>query len=246
MTLEFIPIVARTSGFVVLMPWWQSPSQKLLLFSLAGLIALAISDSFSVAPTVSDLAAIFVRIPTEFVFGILLALPAVVYVSAAELLGELYDFARGQSLVAAFDPTLNQSSSSTAQLFRHVCALSLLTAPGIAALISSLTESLTHLPDASTLISHTELLGEWSLRFICLWLQAITRIALPVSLLFVSIDISLGLLAKILPNLNVANEGFFLKSAFGLLILIQAVQFDFSHGAIELLDLAAAWEVCGG
>ena len=221
------------------MPWWQSPGQKILLLSFSGLLAASMSDGVALDYSM------MIRLPAEFLLGLILALPALMVVVVAEMLGELYDFARGQTLAAAYDPTLAQSISSSAQLFRQVAALCLLTAPGLGLTLGSYFHSLDYLPNANLLFSESETVGAWAIRYICLWLAVAAQTALPVTLIFLSIDLALGFIARILPSLSVSTEGFVLKSALGLVLLLCAGSFDLSKNALEVLAVSWPWEVYG-
>lgn len=239
MNVDFVPATVRAAGFLALVPWWQSPAQKFLLLTLAGFLAISaggagIFDNLRIS-----------QWPAEFLLGAAVALPALLFVNAAELLGELYDFARGQTLAAAYDPTLAQAISSSAQLFRKLACLSLLTAPGLALTLGSYFHSLEHVSNASVVMLRSDALGVWAIRYICLWLGVVAQLAVALTLVFLSIDLSLGFIARVLPSLSVSTEGFVLKSGVGMLLLLNAASFDLSQAALKVLSVAWPWEVYG-
>ena len=239
MSIEFVPATVRAAGFLALMPWWQSPGQKVLLLSLSGLLAVSVSDRASLDYQM------LTRLPAEFLLGLILILPALMIVNVAELLGELYDFARGQTLASAYDPTLGQSISSSAQLFRQIATIFLLTAPGLGITLGSYFHSLDYLPKADLLLAQSAAVGEWAIRYICLWLSLLARTALPLTFVFLSVDLALGFIARVLPSLSVATEGFVLKSALGLVLLLNAASFDLSHNLLEVMAVSWPWEAYG-
>lgn len=139
-TIPFVAVSCRSFGCVLSLPFGDALSPFSRLFLSLGL-ALLIVPAFHVSPDVGVVGCLL-----EFVIGFLIGAPLRVVVDASEMVGELLDTARGQTISAVNDP-LNGQGGSDAAIVAKVGATALaLWGGGLDLVIVGLADSLNALP----------------------------------------------------------------------------------------------------
>jgi len=133
-------VSARVFGVLVCLPFGDALQTLPRLFlALCFGVALSSDIELLVAPT-------WHTPLSEFVVGLLLATPVRIFAEAAEMLGELVDTARGQTIGSVVDPLNGQQVSDMATLLRLGATVLVIQVGGFDRLLEAVRSSYSHLP----------------------------------------------------------------------------------------------------
>lgn len=155
----------------------------------------------------------------EFVLGSIIALPAALVVSGAGMLGELFDAGRGQSIGSFYDPLIETQDSLSAALHRNLVWTVLLVGGFGEDLAAQMVRSADLFPLGLTDTVSLAHLTRGLVVFLNTGLMRVFTMFLPIAFLYLAIDVALGFIGKIVPNVINSNEAFVLKSAAGMALL---------------------------
>jgi flagellar biosynthesis protein FliR len=191
-----------------------------LRIGLTVLLAILIAPFVHVpgALAASHLAVILIR---EVAIGLALAFAIRVLVVAAEFAGHFMGYQIGLSLGSLIDPQTGVRNSTLALLYANVAVVVCLSTNAHHALLRALADSYSALPiglggiDGTLAASIARLLG--------LVFVLGVRIAAPVIIVMLLVEVALALLARVAPALNVMTAGAPVRLAIGLLIVAATV-----------------------
>jgi flagellar biosynthetic protein FliR len=172
-------------------------------------------------PAVVSASTLVAVLSREVAIGLALALGIRVLVFGAELAGHLSGYQLGLSMGALIDPQTGVRNTLLAVLYANVAILVMFATNAHHALIRALADSYAALPvgaggvDASMVAGIAELLG---LVFIIG-----VRIAAPVIVVLLIVELALGIVARVAPALNVMMSGAPLRLLVGLLVVAATV-----------------------
>ncbi len=227
------PVFLRTLGMFALIPLELGFQGTLFKISLAAVFALAFSYDLHIATVVSPSSLAF-----EFFLGMTLSLPFALVISAAKVLGDLFDTARGQSIADMLDPLHGASSSYTGILLQSFSFATLLSVGALDSIVRSLALSLKTLPlslQAADFTANALAL----INFVAASMNAAFFAFLPFALVFFAIEFTCAYLSKLLPRVSLQAESFLLKSWAGIVCLMSLTRFDLTP---ILLRLATPFE----
>lgn len=155
---------------------------------------------------------------TEFVVGFILAAPLRIFVEAAEMLGELLDTARGQTIGSVMDPLNGQQVSDMASLLRVGATVLVINLDGFDRAVDAVRSSYAAIP-ASVFFANNETLlhsiANNGLNLVtsacslsCVWLLA-----------YLLSDISAAMLARVTQGLSFTNSSSIVKMVLTFLLL---------------------------
>jgi flagellar biosynthetic protein FliR len=177
----------------------------------------------------------------EAAIGLALALAIRALVFGAELAGHLTGYQLGLSTGSLIDPQTGVRNTIFALLYANLTIIVMFATNAHHALIRALVESYAALPiglgglDASLAASVADLLG--------LVFVLGVRIAAPVVVVLLIVELALGVVARVAPALNVMMSGAPLRLAVGLLVAaatVTALPAIVTRYVPEVLALAAA------
>ncbi|WP_088041212.1 flagellar biosynthetic protein FliR [Bacillus sp. EAC] len=158
----------------------------------------------------------------EAIIGLALGLIAFIVMSGIQIAGGLIDFQVGFSIASIFDPQTGMQNPITAQLLNTITILFLLSVNAHHLLLQGIINSYKIIPVNSTgiPIGHEQFVLEIVKIFISMFVIAF-QMALPIIASLFLVDIALGILTRIVPQLNIFVVGLPLKIiiAFGLLLI---------------------------
>jgi len=160
----------------------------------------------------------------ETLVGATLGFVVAVVFHAAEAAGRLADFARGAGLVEALAPRADESSSPLGTLYLQLCLVLFISLGGHRLFITALGASYQSLP----LLGFPTEAGLRGLALFCcrvtadLVLIAVTLAAPVLAALFLA-DLTLGLINRFVPQVNVYFLAMPAKAALGIAVLVLAV-----------------------
>ena len=159
---------------------------------------------------------------SELMIGVLLGLVVQVVFEVAQLAGEVASFQLGLGMESVFDPTTNASSTVLAS-FHQMVVLYLFLQFGVHRwMLRALASSFQQLPLGASLVSLT---AQQLLAFAGnLWIWGL-QLVLPILMVTLLIDVTLGFFAKAAPQLPVIFIGIPVKALCGYTVLIAAIHF---------------------
>jgi len=216
----FLLILVRISAFVFVAPFFSVkgiPRRYKVGFSL--FLAMVM---FDVAPraalsysTVYGYAFIVLR---ELATGIILGFSSLICMQIGAFAGQIIDMMTGLSMVSILDPSTNMNVTITGALYQQLLMIMLIISGMYRYLIKALADSFTLIPVNGAMFQMHFLL-QAMLEFMKDYMVIGFRITLPVFIVSFTMNIVLGILAKVSPQLNMFAVGMQLKILVGLGIL---------------------------
>ena len=157
----------------------------------------------------------------ELVIGVSIGLAIQIVVSAAELAGYLAGFQAGFSMAAVIDPQRGVRNSMIASLYGLLTLFVFFAADGHHAVLVALVDSYTALPIGGGAVDQSlvsSVAGALGLVFVFG-----VRLAVPVVLALLIVELGLGLIARTAPAMNLMVIGFPVRAMAGLVALALAI-----------------------
>lgn len=187
-------------------------------------IVLAFAVAQGVAPPVapvSSMGMLVVGMIGEIAFGLAIGMILSFFFVAAQWSGQIVGQQMGLNLSEVFDPQFGSQGSVVGTLYYMLTLVVFLSINGHRAMIIGLRDSFTSVPLLSVGISRNMLDV-----FISLF-QGATELALrmasPVLLTMVVVDIALGFVGKTMPQLNIMSAGLSIRVVLGMLVLMLGI-----------------------
>lgn len=155
----------------------------------------------------------------EVVVGVLIGLSAQLCTSIVLFAGRIMDMEIGLSMANILDPLTNEQSTMTGAILQYGTTLILYTTGLHRYLLKALMETFTLIP-VNGININTDRLLENLINFLGNYIVIGFRICLPVFASMTIMNIVLGLLAKLAPQMNMFTVGIQLKLLLGLSVLV--------------------------
>jgi flagellar biosynthetic protein FliR len=215
----FILVLARVSPLFLLAPIFSSRMLPLRARAIA-----AVAISFGLAPLALhgqkipfDGMMLAGLIGKELLVGLAYAFALAAVFAAISVAGSFLDTALGFSFGSLIDPITGNQSQIISQLYAMVGVLIFIAIDGDHWMVEGLARSYQLVP-VTKFPSIGALVGGADHAFISIFASAI-QLAAPVLLAALLTDCAMGLVARVMPQLNVFAVGFPAKIAVGLLIM---------------------------
>jgi flagellar biosynthetic protein FliR len=183
---------------------------------LTVLLALLLASAVRV-PVALPASGLTVVVAREIAVGLSLAFSVRVIVFAAEFAGHLTGYQVGLSLGSLIDPQSGVSNNILALLYGNLAAVICLATNAHHALLRALAESYTWVPIGLGSLGPT--VTESVARMLGLTFVLGTRIAAPMIVVMLLVELALGLVARVAPSLNVMIAGAPVRVVVGLLVV---------------------------
>lgn len=224
--LVYAALAVRSFGFIVSLPLGEALS-TFPRFLIAVGMGAALYPVATVSAQVGPLSLI-----VEFVIGFVLGAPLRFVVDVSEMVGELIDTSRGQTISAVLDPLHGQGNSDLAVLAKNAAVVCALTAGALEISLGGLARSVSVMPigalihDATfvqgLLKSATFLLVE-GMRICAVWVGA-----------FLLIDIGCAIASRLISGLSFCQTGGVLKMVVTFILIMVFMR---EGGRLSLRDL---------
>lgn len=192
-------------------------------------IALALCVAVGMLPTIQAAGALAPATPLtlalalaiEILVGLVLAFTAVALFATVQFAGEMIGVQMGLALANVIDPTSDQQISTLSQVFNLVAVLVFLTVDGPGELLRAFSESFVawppgaFMPDSQSMLLAVQQVGT-------LFSMAL-RIALPVITTLMLVSLTLGIVGRTVPQLNILVLGFPIKILVGIFVISVSV-----------------------
>lgn len=218
--LLFMFVLARVIGCFILMPFFseRSISQmiKLLFAVWLSIVIFYIMPKTILIP--EHYLEVIIAFVNEFLIGLFIGFIARIIFYGIQLSGSLMDMQMGLSVAAAFDPATGSQETIISRLLYITSIAVFLMIDGHHLLISGLYESYKTIPLFSEIsyplgLEQVGYLGS-QMFFIAL------SLSMPIIIIIFMLDFSLGLLARLAPQVNVFFLGFQMKPMLGAFLFV--------------------------
>jgi type III secretion protein T len=183
----------------------------------------------------------------EAMIGTLLGLGFGIFIWAIQSVGDLIDFQTGSGNASFFDPIGGHENGPTGEFLGWLVITLFVAAGGLLALIGVIVDSYRLWPVASFFPDVGKVLEEFAIRqgdTLFLW---IVKLASPVILVLLVVELGIGLISRVAPQLNVFVFSQPIKSLLAHLMMLLFLFFVYeslqeflrpSNGVLEFLRLA--------
>lgn len=154
----------------------------------------------------------------EFIVGLIMGYISYAIFSACFLAGQLIDMQIGLGMISVLDPQSNLQIPITGNFYYLIAALVFLIINGHHVLISALVESYYIVPIGKAVIT-SALLKQLIYVFTEMFVIAI-KLSIPIVGTMFIVDLTLGIISKTMPQLNIFVVGVPLKIVLGLIIIV--------------------------
>ncbi len=227
LTLEaFLLVVVRTGCFVATAPLFSHRSINARLRVLIGVcISLAIFSSMSIGlPVYDSVLGYTFLVLKEAVVGLSLGFVARLVMSTLVLAGEFIDREIGFTMSSAFDPNTGAMVTITAELYDKLIYLVIVITGMHHYILRAIAETFELIPVGSVSLNLPAVYVS-VVSFIVQYFTIGFRIAMPIFLAAVMLNVILGILTKSSPQMNMFAIGMQLKVIVGMLTLTITIMF---------------------
>jgi len=212
--------VAAMMVYAPLLGSGQIPKRVKALIACVLAFAVARGVAPPVVP-VSSLALLSVGIGGEIIFGLAIGLILSFTFIAGQWAGQIVGQQMGLNLSETFDPQFGGQGSIIGNLYFMLTLVVFLTVDGHRAMLMGMRQSFDTLPLLSVGISKSLLDVFISLFEIAT--QLALRLAAPVLVTLLVVDLALGFVGKTMPQLNIMSAGLSIRAIVGLFVVIVGI-----------------------
>lgn len=222
----YLMIVARIAGTLSLAPIFGHkgvPVRVRLFLSLG--VAMIVVSVRPYTPldytTIMGFTAILIK---ELVVGLTIGFLANITMNIIAMAGEFIDREIGFTMVSNFDISANTNITITAELYNYSILLILLASNLHYFFISAVVDSFSVIPIGGA-IFNSEAMYSVVLEYITQYFVIALRISLPMFVSILLLNVILGILAKVAPQMNMFVIGMQLKVLAGLFVVLVTIGF---------------------
>jgi flagellar biosynthetic protein FliR len=215
----FVLVVFRLAGVMLMTPVFSSPrTPKRVKALLVIVLAFGVSGGVRAVPLPDTTWELTIGIGGEMAFGAAMGMLVSFVFVAAQWAGEMIGIEMGLNMSQIFDPAMGHAGSLTGDVYYFLTLAVFLTINGHHALLNAVAASFDFLPLLSLGVDKP------LLNTVVGMLQSATvlalRLAAPMLMTVLIVDLSLGLIGRAMPQFNVMQVGMSLRSLVGLVIVI--------------------------
>lgn len=215
-------IFARVVGFIYLIPIFSgknAPRQVKNGFAFFIAVALFSSGVGNEAIVINSAPEYVFIIAKEVLTGILMSYVVYLFFTVFYFAGQMMDYSIGFSMVSVFDPITQIQVPITGNMFYYAMAVMLITTGGLNALFMVFFDSYNSIPIGGANFALDQNFISYILGLTASYLSIGLRIAMPIVGTIMIVDVSLGILVKASPQMNVFVVGMPIKLLVGMTLL---------------------------
>ncbi|MBV8751211.1 MAG: flagellar biosynthetic protein FliR [Candidatus Eremiobacteraeota bacterium] len=211
-------VLVRVSAMLALVPIFsQTQIPQLVRFALGLMLAFVIARTVpAIAPV--GLGELTVAVLSQVFVGLVFGFVAFLLFTGIQFAGEIIDIQIGFAVVNIINPLTAQNVTVIGELELALATLLYLAVDAHHALIAGIAGSFTLVP--LPFAGAPELIAGDVMRFFAQSLFIVFQIAAPVAIALFLVNIMLGLMARVAPQMNVFVVGFPIQITIGLVMLI--------------------------
>jgi flagellar biosynthetic protein FliR len=212
-------VLVRVSAMLALVPVFsQTQLPRLTRFGIGALLALIIARTLPPMAPLGGLGELVVAILAQFFVGLVFGFVAFLLFTGIQFAGEIIDIQIGFAVVNIVNPLTSQSVTVIGEFELALATLLYLAADAHHVLIAGIVGSFTLVP--LPFAGAPELVAGDVMRFFSQALFIVFQIAAPVAVALFLVNVMLGLMARVAPQMNVFIVGFPMQITVGLVMLI--------------------------
>jgi flagellar biosynthetic protein FliR len=221
--LEHVPVYVltafRVAGLMLYSPLFGSsriPSRAkvmLVLVMTVGLLQLPMPE----AQLPETLGGLVLAIGGEMLFGVAMGLVASLVFIAAQWAGEMIGQQLGFNLSEVFDPQFSGGGSIIGDLYFVLTIVVFLIVGGHREMVLGVADSIQRVPPGTMLMNVG--LFEMVIDMLMSVMLVAMRIAAPVFVTMLIVDVAMGCIGRTMPQLNVMSAGLSIRAVVGMLVL---------------------------
>lgn len=224
--IQYLLVFARITGTLTTAPIFGSRAIPVFArVGLAILLALFVFPLSKLAPGQQPTSLLMLAwwILLELVYGLATGFVASLFFQAIQMAGQLIDMQIGFGIVNVFDPQFGQQVPLIGN-FKYLMALSVFLAlQGHHILIGAMVENFRVVPMGMPI--HMDAAAEFMVDAVANLFVVALRISLPVLGTVLMTDVALGILARVMPQMNVFVVGITGKLVVGIFMLFLLLPF---------------------
>ena len=218
-------VLARVSALVVTAPFFNSQTIPVpVKVGLVGVVTLFVAVNLRTVPQVADFNALrlIALIAGEMMVGALMGVAVSILFGALALAGQLVGTQMGLSMANLMDPFTFQQTGLMGQVLNIVALLLFLVFDGHLLMLRALFESFELVPVTGVSPHGGPILAEL-MRVGGLLFELGLRIALPVVVTVLFVNVGLAIIARTVPQVNVFQLGFIITVGLGIAVTALAL-----------------------
>lgn len=220
----FLLILVRISCFVYAAPFFgQSNMPRRVKVGLA--LVLSILVSFSISPEIASYTTTYgygVMVLIEGITGLLIGFMANICNSIILFAGNMIDTHVGFSMAQDFNPSLNMQTTVSGDLYYYFLMMLLIVTNMHQYILKALIDTFSIIPLGGAVLNTDSLLTTM-LKFVTDMLVISFRITLPVFACVMILDVVLGIMARVAPQMNMFAVGIQIKVIVGLAVMFLTI-----------------------
>jgi flagellar biosynthetic protein FliR len=220
----FLLLIVRASGLFLTAPIFGHrlfPAQmKVGLILLLAVVTMPTMPTITLAPAESlfELGAIVLR---ELMVGLLAGFVFRLLFRAAELAGSMAGYQVGLAISSAFDPSVGDKLGAFGRYWMLLGTLIFLAINGHHLVIRAFNDSYQMIEPGQMQVVGTT--ADLIIRYSAHVFVLAVKIAAPVLVTLILMDVALGTVAKVMPTMNIFIVGFPLKIGMGILVVAMSL-----------------------
>ena len=221
----FLLILVRVSFFVYVAPFFamsNTPRRVKIGFCvlLSYLLFVYVDRNEVVYSSLLGYAIIVMK---EAVTGLLIGWGAQICMTVAAFAGSVADMEVGLSMVSLMDPLTRENATFTGVFYQYLFTLMLIISGMYQYLLQALIDTFTLIPIGGAVLQTDSLLSSM-MRFMGDYIIIGFRICLPIFCVILIMNCTLGILAKVSPQMNMFAVGIQMKVLVGLSVMFLTVR----------------------
>jgi flagellar biosynthetic protein FliR len=216
---SLILVLVRVSAMLALIPVFsQTQLPRLTRFGIGALLALIIARTLPPMAPLGGMGELVVAVLAQFFVGLVFGFVAFLLFTGIQFAGEVIDIQIGFAVVNVINPLTSQSVTVIGEFELALATLLYLAADAHHVLLAGIVGSFTLVP--LPYVGAPELVAGDVVRFFSQALFIVFQIAAPVAVALFLVNVMLGLMARVAPQMNVFIVGFPIQISVGLVMLI--------------------------
>lgn len=239
----FMLIFTRFTGLVTTAPFFstfQMPTQvKIWFCALVSFIMYPILAAKANFIIPNDMAEFGVLLAIEFAIGFAIGFVSNLVFYGAQMVGELISIQMGLSMASVLDPSTGEATPVISNFYTYLVTLIFLSSGAYEYLFAAIYKSFFALPVGLMGIFEANI-TEAILRLSGQMFQIAFGLAMPIFSVLLVCDILLGMMSKVMPQMNIFMVSLPFKVFLGLILIIMFLKGSSSYLYDVIIDYAKA------
>ncbi|WP_026526597.1 flagellar biosynthetic protein FliR [Butyrivibrio sp. VCD2006] len=216
----FLLILVRVTMFVYIAPFFSTPSTPQRVKIGFSIFLSILLYGFAPVNTIeyNTILGYTIIVIKEFFTGLIIGYSAQVCTTIASLAGQISDMQVGLSMVQVMSPNSREQVPVTGALYQYTFLGMMLVSGLYRYFVSALADSFRLIPVNGAIFDSDKLLNS-IVKFLSAYMIIGFRICLPIFIVTFMMNVILGVLARVAPQMNMFAVGMQLKLIVGLLIM---------------------------